>query len=96
MEKKEIKISLGTVICICIIVILLAVIGIMYLKMKNIDSKNTAIKQEEIKEQVKEDKFKESEEFYDLNEENQKLLNEQYDIMVKYLTILEKRFELNK
>lgn len=41
-------------------------------------------------------KFKESEEFYDLNEENQKLLNEQYDIMVKYLTILEKRFELNK
>ena len=41
-------------------------------------------------------KFKESEEFYDLNEENQKLLNEQYDSMVKYLTILEKRFELNK
>lgn len=51
MEKKEIKISLGTVICICIIVILLAVIGIMYLKMKNIDSKNTAIKQEETKQQ---------------------------------------------
>lgn len=41
-------------------------------------------------------KFKESEEFYDLNGENQELLNEQYDIMVKYLTILEKRFELNK
>ncbi len=41
-------------------------------------------------------KFKESEEFYDLNEENQELLNEQYDSMVKYLTILEKRFELNK
>ena len=51
MEKKEIKISLGTVICICIIVILLAVIGIMYLKMKNIDTKNTAIKQEETKQQ---------------------------------------------
>ena len=51
MEKKEIKISLGTVICICIIVILLAVIGIMYFKMKNIDSKNTAIKQEETKQQ---------------------------------------------
>lgn len=41
-------------------------------------------------------KFKDSEEFYDLNEENQELLNEQYDSMVKYLTILEKRFELNK
>ena len=41
-------------------------------------------------------KFKESEEFYDLNGENQELLNEQYDSMVKYLTILEKRFELNK
>ena len=41
-------------------------------------------------------KFKESEEFYDLNEGNQELLNEQYDSMVKYLTILEKRFELNK
>lgn len=51
MEKKEIKISLGTVICICIIIILLAVIGIMYFKMKNIDSKNTAIKQEETKQQ---------------------------------------------
>ena len=36
-------------------------------------------------------KYKDSEEFYDLNEENQKLLNEQYDNMVKYLTILEKR-----
>ena len=41
-------------------------------------------------------KFKESKVFYDLNEENQELLNEQYDSMVKYLTILEKRFELNK
>lgn len=56
MEKKEIKISLGTVICICIIVILLAVIGILYLKMKNMDSKDTVIKQEEIKEQEKEEK----------------------------------------
>ena len=51
MDKKEIKMSLGTVICICIIIILLAVIGIMYFKMKNIDSKNTAIKQEETKQQ---------------------------------------------
>ena len=41
-------------------------------------------------------KFKESEEFYDLNEENQELLNEQYESMVKYLGTLEKRFELNK
>ena len=49
MEKKEIKISLGTVICICIIVILLIVIGILYLKMKNMDSKDTVIKQEEIR-----------------------------------------------
>lgn len=56
MEKKEIKISLGTVICICIIVILLIVIGILYLKMKNMDSKDTVIKQEEIKEQEKEEK----------------------------------------
>ena len=56
MEKKEIKISLGTVICICIIVVLLAVIGILYLKMKNMDSKDTVIKQEEIKEQEKEEK----------------------------------------
>ena len=56
MEKKEIKISLGTVICICIIVVLLAVIGILYLKMKNMDSKETVIKQEEIKEQEKEEK----------------------------------------
>ena len=54
MEKKEIKISLGTVICICIIVILLAVIGIMYFKMKNMDSEDTLTKQEEIKEQEKE------------------------------------------
>lgn len=46
MEKKKIKISLGTEICIFIIVILLIVIGIMYLKMKN-----TTIKQEEIKKQ---------------------------------------------
>ena len=45
MEKKEIKISLGTVICIFIIVVLLAVIGIMYLKMKNMDSEDTLIKQ---------------------------------------------------
>ena len=41
-------------------------------------------------------KFKESGEFYNLTEENQKLLNEQYDDMVKYLNTLEKRFELNK
>ena len=56
MEKKEIKISLETLICIFIIVVLLAVIGIMYLKMKNMDSKDTVIKQEEIKEQEKEEK----------------------------------------
>lgn len=49
MEKKEIKISLGTVICIFIIVVLLVVIGIMYLKMKNMDSEDTLTKQEEIK-----------------------------------------------
>ena len=41
-------------------------------------------------------KFKESEEFYELSEENQELLNEQYNSMVKYLGTLEKRFELNK
>ena len=41
-------------------------------------------------------KFKESEAFYQLSDDNQELLNEQYDSMVKYLTILEKRFELNK
>ena len=41
-------------------------------------------------------KFKESEEFYELSGENQELLNEQYDSMVKYLGTLEKRFELNK
>lgn len=41
-------------------------------------------------------KFKESEEFYELSGENQELLNEQYESMVKYLGILEKRFELNK
>ena len=56
MEKKEIKISLGTAICIFIIVILLVAIGIMYFKMKNMDSKDTVIKQEEIKEQEKEEK----------------------------------------
>lgn len=49
MEKKEIKISLGTVICICIIVILLAVIGVMYFKMKNMDGEETLTKQEKIK-----------------------------------------------
>ena len=36
-----------------IIVVLLAVIGIMYLKMKNMDSEDTLIKQEEIKAQEK-------------------------------------------
>ena len=41
-------------------------------------------------------KFKESEEFYELSEENQELLNEQYKSMVKYLGTLEKRFEVNK
>lgn len=41
-------------------------------------------------------KFKESDGFYDLSDENQELLNEQYDSMVKYLNTLEKRFELNK
>ena len=41
-------------------------------------------------------KFKESEEFYELSGENQELLNEQYESMVKYLSTLEKRFELNK
>ena len=40
--------------------------------------------------------FTESEEFYELSEENQELLNEQYKSMVKYLGTLEKRFELNK
>ena len=49
MEKKEIKISLGTVICICIIVVLLDVIGILYLKMKNMDSEDMLTNQEEIK-----------------------------------------------
>ena len=49
MEKKEIKISLGTVICIVIIVVLLAVIGVMYFKMKNMDGEETLTKQEEIK-----------------------------------------------
>ena len=41
-------------------------------------------------------KFKESGEFYNLSEENQELLNEQYESMVKYLGTLEKRFNLNK
>ena len=41
-------------------------------------------------------KFKESEEFYELSKENQELLNEQYESMVKYLGTLKKRFELNK
>ena len=41
-------------------------------------------------------KFKESEEFYELSGENQDLLNEQYESMIKYLSILEKRFEVNK
>ena len=41
-------------------------------------------------------KFKESEEFYELSGENQDLLNEQYESMIKYLSILEKRFEKNK
>ena len=49
MEKKEIKISLGTVICIVIIVVLLAVIGVMYFKMRNMDGEETLTKQEEIK-----------------------------------------------
>ena len=40
-------------------------------------------------------KFKESDEFYELSEENQELLNEQYESMVKYLGTLEKRFESN-
>lgn len=54
MEKKEIKISLGTVICICIIVILLIVIVAMYCNMKNTNYKEITNKQEEIKEQEKE------------------------------------------
>ena len=33
-------------------------------------------------------KFKESEEFYELSGENQELLNEQYESMVKYLGTL--------
>ena len=41
-------------------------------------------------------KFKESDKFYELSEENQELLNEQYESMVKYLGTLEKRFHLNK
>ena len=48
MEKKEIKISLGTIICIFIIVILLIIIGMMYCKMKNINNEKEIIKQEEV------------------------------------------------
>ena len=54
MEKKEIKISLGTVICICIIVILLIVIVAMYCNMKNTNYKEITNKQEEIREKEKE------------------------------------------
>ena len=41
-------------------------------------------------------KFKESESFQELNEENKYLLEEQLEEMSKYLKVLEKRFELNK
>ena len=41
-------------------------------------------------------KFKVSDDFYELSGENQDLLNEQYESMIKYLSILEKRFEVNK
>ena len=41
-------------------------------------------------------KFIETEDFNSLNEENKKLLLEQKDEMSKYLSILEKRFEINK
>jgi len=41
-------------------------------------------------------KFKESESFQELNEENRYLLEEQLEEMSKYLKVLEKRFELNK
>ncbi|MGN1271204.1 MAG: hypothetical protein ACI4UX_04465 [Clostridia bacterium] len=41
MEKKEIKISLGTAICIFIIVVLLVIIGAMYYKLNN-KTKNVA------------------------------------------------------
>lgn len=41
-------------------------------------------------------KFTETEDFNSLDEENKKLLLEQKDEMSKYLTTLEKRFEINK
>lgn len=41
-------------------------------------------------------KFIETEDFNSLNEENKKLLLEQKDEMSKYLSILKKRFEINK
>lgn len=41
-------------------------------------------------------KFIESEDFNSLNEENKKLLLEQKESMSKYLSTLEKRFEINK
>ena len=41
-------------------------------------------------------KFKESEAFQELNEENRYLLEEQLEEMSKYLSVLEKRFEINK
>ena len=41
-------------------------------------------------------KFTETEDFNSLDEENKKLLLKQKDAMSKYLSILEKRFEINK
>ena len=41
-------------------------------------------------------KFIETEDFNNLDEENKKLLLEQKESMSKYLSILEKRFEINK
>ena len=41
-------------------------------------------------------KFKESESFQELNEENRYLLEEQLEEMSKYLKVLKKRFEINK
>lgn len=41
-------------------------------------------------------KFTETEDFNSLDEENKKLLLKQKDEMSKYLSILEKRFEINK
>lgn len=46
MEKKKIKISLGTVICIFIIVILLIIIGTMYCKLRE-NSKELETNKEE-------------------------------------------------